>query len=148
MNLRGVRGWLRKFVWSSAWILWSRWPTVKHFTSWLCLAPGNKISGGKAKAVTATARKIAVLFYNTLRYGMDYVDPGAAYYEERYRQRVLSNLTRRADSMGYVLQPKAGRCEGVSQEGPCEAYPFAHSSRKTGVGILVYSLRLTSSAVP
>lgn len=63
---------------------------------------------GKAKAVTATARKIAVLFYNTLRYGMDYVDPGAAYCEERYRQRVLSNLTRRADSMGYVLQPKAG----------------------------------------
>jgi hypothetical protein len=25
---------------------------------------------GKAKAVTATARKLAVLFYNTLRYGM------------------------------------------------------------------------------
>ena len=24
-----------------------RWPTVKHFTSWLCLCPGNKISGGK-----------------------------------------------------------------------------------------------------
>ena len=115
----------------------SRWPTVKHFTSWLCLAPGNKISGGKflssktrrssskaaaalrlaavtigktdtalggfyrrlsarigkAKAVTATARKIAVLFYNTLRYGMKYVDPGAEYYEERYRQRVLNNLT-------------------------------------------------------
>ncbi|MCC4300347.1 IS110 family transposase, partial [Aurantimonas coralicida] len=23
------------------------WPTAKHFTSWLCLAPGNKISGGK-----------------------------------------------------------------------------------------------------
>ncbi|WP_173510208.1 DUF2254 family protein [Sinorhizobium psoraleae] len=27
---------------------------------------------GKAKAVTATARKIAVLFYNTLRHGMEY----------------------------------------------------------------------------
>jgi hypothetical protein len=125
-------------------------PTVKHFTSWLCLAPGNKISGGKvlssktrrssskaaaalrlaavtigktdtalggfyrrlsarigkAKAVTATARKIAVLFYNTLRYGMKYVDPGAEYYEERYRQRVLNNLTRRAESLGYVLQAK------------------------------------------
>jgi len=26
--------------------LWA-WPTAKHFTSWLCLAPGNKISGGK-----------------------------------------------------------------------------------------------------
>jgi hypothetical protein len=32
---------------------------------------------GKAKAVTATARKIAVLLYNTLRNGMAYVDSGA-----------------------------------------------------------------------
>src|SRR4030081_2639745 len=24
-----------------------RWPSAKHFTSWLCLAPGNKVSGGK-----------------------------------------------------------------------------------------------------
>jgi hypothetical protein len=59
---------------------------------------------GKAKAVTATARKIAVLFYNTLRHGMGYADPGASYYEERYRQRVLANLKRRAKSLGYVLQ--------------------------------------------
>src|SRR6476620_4829747 len=59
---------------------------------------------GKAKAVTATARKIAVLFYNALRHGMDYTDPGASYYEERYRQRVLTNLQRRAKSLGYVLQ--------------------------------------------
>ena len=59
---------------------------------------------GKAKAVTATARKIAVLFYNVLRHGMDYADPGAAYYEERYRRRVLTNLQRRAKSLGYVLQ--------------------------------------------
>ena len=26
----------------------SRWPTEKHFTSWLTLAPGNKISGGRS----------------------------------------------------------------------------------------------------
>jgi len=26
------------------------------------------------------------------------------YYEDRYRQRVLSNLQRRAKSMGFVLQ--------------------------------------------
>lgn len=25
----------------------SRWPTVRHFTSWLGLCPGNKLSGGK-----------------------------------------------------------------------------------------------------
>jgi transposase len=24
-----------------------KWPTAKHFTSWLCLAPTNKISGGR-----------------------------------------------------------------------------------------------------
>lgn len=62
---------------------------------------------GKAKAVTATARKIAILFYNTLRFGMNYVDPGAKYYEERYRERVLNNLVRRADSLGYVLHAKS-----------------------------------------
>src|SRR5436309_1069830 len=110
------------------------WPSAKHFTSWLCLAPGNKISGGKvlssrtrrsssraaallrlaattvgrsdtalgafyrrlssragkSKAVTATARKIAVLFYNTLRHGMSYKDPGADHYEQQYRSRVLA----------------------------------------------------------
>ena len=67
---------------------------------------------GKAKAITATARKIAVLFYNTLRHGMSYVDPGAAYYEERYKERVLSNLQRRAKSLGFVLvqpDPADGR---------------------------------------
>jgi hypothetical protein len=59
---------------------------------------------GKAKAVTATARKIAVLFYNALRHGMDYADPGASYYEERYRKRVIDNLQRRAKAFGFVLQ--------------------------------------------
>jgi len=92
----------------------SKWPTAKHFTSWLSRAPGNKISGGrvlssktrrsanraavllriaavnigrtqtalgafyrrlaartgKAKAITATARKLAILFYKALRFGM------------------------------------------------------------------------------
>ena len=129
------------------------WPSAKHFTSWLALAPHNKISGGKvlssktrrtsnraasllrlaaitvgrtdtalgafyrrlsarvgkAKAVTATARKIAVLFYNTLRHGMSYADPGAAYYEDRYRQRVLSNLQRRAKSIGSSCNKQRAR---------------------------------------
>ena len=60
---------------------------------------------GNAKAVTAAARKIAVLFYNAVRYGMVYVDPGASAYETRYRARVVSNLRRRAKSFGLVLQP-------------------------------------------
>jgi hypothetical protein len=60
---------------------------------------------GKAKAVTATARKIAVLFYNAVRHGMEYVDPGASFYETRYRTRVVNNLHRRAKAFGFVLQP-------------------------------------------
>jgi transposase len=60
---------------------------------------------GKAKAVTATARKIAVLFYNVVRHGMEYFDPGASFYETRYRTRVIDNLHRRAKVFGFVLQP-------------------------------------------
>jgi transposase len=54
--------------------------------------------------VTATARKIAVLFYNALRHGMNYVEPGASYYEIRYRERVIDNLHRRAKAFGFILQ--------------------------------------------
>ena len=60
---------------------------------------------GKQKDVTATARKIAVLFYNTLRFGMTYQDPGAAAYDACHRARVLANLQRRARSLGYALAP-------------------------------------------
>jgi hypothetical protein len=69
---------------------------------------------GKAKAVTATARKIAVVFYNTLRYGAAYVDPGVDYYEERYRRRTLDNLRRRAESLGFQLVAAASAPNGVS----------------------------------
>ncbi len=55
--------------------------------------------------MTATARKIAVLFYNAVRHGMAYVDPGASSYETRYRTRVVNNLHRRAKAFGLVLQP-------------------------------------------
>ena len=127
----------------------SKWPTSKHFTSWLTLCPGSKITGGKvlsahsrksnnrivahlrlaattvgrsdtalgafyrrlsarigkSKAVTATARKIAVLFYNAMRYGMQYKDPGADQYEKNYRERIIKNLKRRAQEFGYSIQP-------------------------------------------
>ncbi len=62
---------------------------------------------GKGKAVIATARKLAVLVYNTLRYGTAYVDPGATAYEERYRQRSVKNLQRRAKSLGFALVVEA-----------------------------------------
>ena len=69
---------------------------------------------GKAKAVTATARKIAVLFYNTLRHGAAYKDPGADYYEERFRRRTIDNLRRRAGALGFSLIASEPAVDGVS----------------------------------
>lgn len=127
----------------------SRWPTEKHFASWLCLCPGNKKTGGKSvsgktrrsasraaavlrmaaqslaradcalgayyrrmrarlggpKAITATAHKLAKIVYNLLRYGKQYVDVGADYYEKQFRERVLKNLARRAAQFGLTLTP-------------------------------------------
>jgi hypothetical protein len=127
-------------------------PTGKHFASWLGLAPGTKISGGKKlsgrtlpssnraaqalrlaaaalrtsqsalgayyrrlcarmdkpKAVTAAAHKLARLIYAMLTRGQPYTDQGQAYYEERYRERVVANLTRRAQQLGLQLVPLAG----------------------------------------
>jgi hypothetical protein len=61
---------------------------------------------GNAKAVTVTARKIAVLFYNAMRFGMDYKDPGADHYERQYRERVIKQLHRRAAEFGFALLPR------------------------------------------
>ncbi len=59
----------------------------------------------KPKAVTAAAHKLARLIYAMLTRGQQYTDQGQAYYEERYRQRVVANLTRRAQQLGLKLVP-------------------------------------------
>lgn len=58
---------------------------------------------GKSKALIATARKIAILYYKTLRYGMSFQDPGATSYQQATRERQLQGLQRRAKAMGYQL---------------------------------------------
>jgi len=60
---------------------------------------------GAPKAITATAHKLAKIVYNTLKYGRQYVDVGADYYERQYRQRVLESLQRRAAHFGLRLTP-------------------------------------------
>jgi transposase len=62
---------------------------------------------GSPKAITATAHKIAKIVYNMLKYGTAYVDRGVQYYEDQYRHRVVKNLHRRAEQLGFTLQPKA-----------------------------------------
>jgi transposase len=58
-----------------------------------------------AKAVKATAHKLARLIYTMLTKGTQYVDKGQDYYEERYRQRVIHHLARRAEKLGLRLTP-------------------------------------------
>jgi transposase len=128
----------------------SAWPTEKHFSSWLGLSPGNKVTGGKSlsgktkpsanraaasfrlaafgllnsqsalgaycrrqrtrlgapKAITATAHKLARTFYSMLKNGTEYVDKGQDYYEKQYHDRVVINLKKRADNMGFELIAK------------------------------------------
>jgi transposase len=125
----------------------SKWKTEKHFSSWLSLCPGTKISGGKvlskktqrnanrasaafriaastlsssktalgafyrrikarkgpAEAVTATAHKIAVIFYSMLKHGAEYVEAGQAAYEEKYQARRLKAIKNQALKLGYQL---------------------------------------------
>jgi len=58
---------------------------------------------GTPKAITATAHKMARLIYTMLKKGTAYVDLGQDYYETRYRSRVLQNLKRKAQEMGFEL---------------------------------------------
>ena len=135
-----------------------RFPTVKHFTSWLGLCPGQKITGGKVKssqtrpvvnraanafrmaafsltqsrsalgafyrrlrsklgapkAITATAHKIARLFYRIWTTGKQYSDPGVDYYEQKYQDLMLKKLKQKAEALGLELVPKSTLSASVS----------------------------------
>ncbi|MBA4144766.1 MAG: IS110 family transposase, partial [Cytophaga sp.] len=128
----------------------SKWPTVKHFTAWLNLAPNNKISGGKllssriqkkknkagqifklaafavqrsknwlsmfyhrikaragaAKAITATARKIAVIFYQMLKNKVMFMPVGLEEYEQTHKAWQLKKLEKQAKILGLELSPR------------------------------------------
>ena len=58
---------------------------------------------GKAKAITATARKLAVLVYRALSGDFVYNDPGATAYHQLNRTRELKSLRRRARLFGFQL---------------------------------------------
>ena len=58
---------------------------------------------GAPKALTAAAYKLARILYRMLKYGAGYVDQGETVYEERYRDRLLRNLKRRAAELGFEL---------------------------------------------
>jgi transposase len=57
----------------------------------------------KAKANTATARKLAVLVYRVLSGNFLYEDPGATAYYQLNRARQLNSLRKRAKLFGFDL---------------------------------------------
>jgi transposase len=57
----------------------------------------------KPKAVTAAAHKLARLIYMMLTRGEEYTDRGQQYYEERFRERVVRQLAKRARELGMEL---------------------------------------------
>jgi transposase len=62
---------------------------------------------GPASAATATAHKIARLYYSLVKNGTEYQEQGARAYEERERARIVANLKKRAKTLGFELIAKA-----------------------------------------
>ena len=58
---------------------------------------------GKAKAITATARKLAILVYRTLLDRLVYADPGADAYDAQHRVHLVRRLRQRAANLGFEL---------------------------------------------
>lgn len=123
------------------------WPSDKHFTSYLGLAPNVQSSAGKvrssqtrkvasraagvfrlaaqavirsktalgacyrrlkarlggSKALTATARKIAVIFYHMVKAHAPYHELGEAGYTKQQQARTLKRLKQQAKHLGYTL---------------------------------------------
>jgi transposase len=58
---------------------------------------------GAPKAITAMAHRLARLVYRMLKYGQQYVDKGAEYYEQRNRQQQIYFLRRKAAQLGLQV---------------------------------------------
>jgi transposase len=58
---------------------------------------------GPAKAITATAHKLAILIYRMFRHGMTYVEQGQELYEQQYQERTRRLLAKRVRQIGYAM---------------------------------------------
>lgn len=75
----------------------SKYIAIKGFYNRIKSKHGYKI------AIKATARKLAVLFYRFIVYGLDFVEKGLEEYEKKYREIVYKNISRKAKELGYNL---------------------------------------------
>lgn len=100
----------------------SRWPTVKHFTSWLCLCPGNKKSGGKVlstRSRRSANRVAAALRMASQGLGRSKSALGAYYRKMKSRLGGPAALTAAAHKLArtvYALLTQGQRYVDIGQE--------------------------------
>lgn len=58
---------------------------------------------GAQVANVACARKIAILFYNAMRFGLKYVEQGLQAYEKKYREQSIQRFKKAAHHLGLVV---------------------------------------------
>lgn len=125
----------------------SKFPTAKHFASYLGFTPHNKITGGviissktdrikshaaqafkkvipsisrgktalasfyhriaaksgTGKAVVAVCRKLAMIFYNTLYYGKEYIEQGQNQYKKKLEEKEKYLLAKLAKKHNLII---------------------------------------------
>jgi transposase len=73
---------------------------------------------GPPKGITATAHKLACIFYRALKYGQPYVDQGEHHLEQQHRERSLRSLIVHAKELGYTLvHSETGECPCIANKG-------------------------------
>jgi hypothetical protein len=82
--------------------------SLTHSDSWLGAYYRRLRSRlGAAKAIIATAHKIARIIYFMLKHRCEFRDLGADHYEAQYRWRQVASLQKKAASLGLQLMPAA-----------------------------------------
>jgi transposase len=98
------------------------WPSAKHFTSWLCLAPGNKISGGKvlsSRTRRSSSRAAALLRLAATTVGRSDTALGAFYrrlpYALMWRRDLPASSWHRA-ALPFPARSFRGKVAGMARE--------------------------------
>jgi transposase len=109
----------------------TRWPTEKHFTSWMCVAPGTKITGGKViSSRTRTAANRVATVLRTAAASLLRSDTALGAFGRRLAARIgeakaLTALTRKL-AVHIYNSIKHGR---IYKDPGSAAYDFQHRNR-------------------
>jgi len=90
---------------------------AKHVFKMVAFALSNSKSGlgafyrrlrsriGAPKAINATARKVAIIFYNMLKYKTSFITQTQEEYNEENKERLIKKLNNKAKQLGLELVP-------------------------------------------